>query len=277
LKIFVLLFLISILATSSIILSADGQREANFTKNPSKLSFSDKISPIIQQWRTSLEPESFAHDNNLKYSDGKITVYLYLTSSEHRTQIPEEIEIISYSDNIVVANIDSRQITQLSLLEFVQRIDSPVSGSLSQQTTIKKFPENSEKISETILDWQNSNDPLTFLEKNKLDSKDGKLKIYIYLSEAESTRDLSSYIDVLSKSENIVVSYASSQQITQLSLLEFVQRIDLPVTSSFPPSPEFDKVNEDENSYIIYGLVVAAIVIGALLFYRRKFTTTIKP
>ena len=92
-----------------------------------------KISSIIEQWQSSTDPEAFAQENNLKYSNGKIWIYIYLNSDESVSDLSPEIEIISSVDNIVSAYASSQQITELSQLDFVNRIDSPVLPDLKQE------------------------------------------------------------------------------------------------------------------------------------------------
>jgi len=89
----------------------------------------EKIHPLIIEWKTSPEPQAFASENDLQYSDGKIRVYLYLDDSESISKLPTDIDLVSSSGNIAVVYVDGRQVSQLSQLDFVQRIEPPVSGT----------------------------------------------------------------------------------------------------------------------------------------------------
>lgn len=93
-------------------------------------NFSDKINSHVLDVVTSDNPSQVAKQMKINFQDGKITVYVYLDSSENQNDIPKNIKIISSSENIAVANVNLQQINQLSKLDFVQRIDVPVSGRL---------------------------------------------------------------------------------------------------------------------------------------------------
>jgi len=91
----------------------------------------EKISPEISQWQQAPNPQAFARDNNIQFNDGKIRVYIYLINSESISNLPNDIDVVTSSDQIVVANVDSQQITNLAQLDFVHRIDLPVTGSIN--------------------------------------------------------------------------------------------------------------------------------------------------
>lgn len=92
---------------------------------------SEKISPEISQWQQATSPQAFARDNNIQLYDGKIRVYIYLINSESISNLPNDIDVVTSSDQIVVANVNSQQITNLAQLDFVHRIDLPVTGSIN--------------------------------------------------------------------------------------------------------------------------------------------------
>src|SRR3989344_5334504 len=116
---------------TSILASSDAERDDNTEKSNSIFVFSDKISPTLNQWQSSSDPVVFAQENNLTYSADSILVYIYLDSNDSILKIPQNIEITSSADNIVVAFLDSRQITQAAQLDFVARIDLPVMAKYS--------------------------------------------------------------------------------------------------------------------------------------------------
>jgi len=91
---------------------------------------SEKISPKLSQWQQATNPQAFARDNDIQFYDGKIRVYIYLINSESISNLPNDIDVVTSSDQIVVANVNSQQITNLAQLDFVHRIDLPVTGSI---------------------------------------------------------------------------------------------------------------------------------------------------
>jgi hypothetical protein len=133
----VLLLLISISSNFSI---TDAQNE-NFSRFEGKISsigelkqkysdFSPKINSKVLDVITNENPSEIAKKLRMNFKDDQITVYVYLHSSENQKGLPQNIEVISSSENIAVANVNLQQINQLSQLNFVQRIDVPVSGTL---------------------------------------------------------------------------------------------------------------------------------------------------
>jgi subtilisin family serine protease len=93
-------------------------------------NFSPKINNHVLDVITNDNPSEIAKKLKMNFKDGKVTVYVYLNSSQNQKDLPKNIEVISSSDNITVSNVNLQQINQLSQLNFVQRIDIPVSGTL---------------------------------------------------------------------------------------------------------------------------------------------------
>ncbi len=89
-----------------------------------------KIQSQIIEWRVSSNPEVFARDNNLIFSDNKIQVYVYLDSANSIANIPQNIDVIGSDDNIVVAFVNSEQINQLAQLDFVEQISPPIRATI---------------------------------------------------------------------------------------------------------------------------------------------------
>jgi len=278
-RIGIFIFLLLVL-TSSYYVNEGFSERTNSTKSDSgfKSPERSKIHPIITEWKSSTQPQVFASENNLQYSDGKIRVYLYLDDAESVSKLPTDIDLQSSSDNIVAAYVDGRQITQLSQLDFVQRIEPPVSGSFMVETNLKKtIPAGySEKVAELIQQWQASSDPAAFASENNLQYSDGKIRVYLYLDDAESVSKLPTDIDLQSSSDNIVAAYVDGRQITQLSQLDFVQRIEPPVSVSFDPPPIPD--NESIDEIFLYSSIagiIAVIVTGIVIVSRRKIAKKI--
>ena len=233
---------------------------------------SEKINHMLIQWQSSLNPQFFAEQNNLRTSEDKVSVYIYLDSYESVSKLATEIDLLSSSDNIAVAYVDGRQLTQLSQLDYVQRIDLPISASFMEKDLRKTIPDDySVKISESIQEWQSSSDPTSFATENNLEYSDGKIRVYIYLDSYESVTNLPNDIDFLVSSDNIVVAFLDSQEINQITKLDFVQRIELPVSGTFGPPQIADTESIDEIFlYSITAIIIAAVVSGIVVVSRRR-------
>ena len=88
-------------------------------------SSNSKIHSILIQWQLSEDPNEFAKENNLSYTENKIGVYIYLESVESRSKIPNEIIIAASDEKILVAFVSSEQLDELNDLNFVERITPP--------------------------------------------------------------------------------------------------------------------------------------------------------
>ncbi len=88
-------------------------------------SSSSKIHSILIQWQLSENPNEFAKENNLSYTENKIGVYIYLENAKSRSKIPSEITIIASDKKILVAFVSSEQLDKLEELDFIQRITPP--------------------------------------------------------------------------------------------------------------------------------------------------------
>jgi len=86
---------------------------------------SSKIHPLLVQWQVSENPNEFAKENNLSYTENKIGVYIYLDNSDSLSQIPSEIEVTANDEKIVVAFVSSKQLDKLDDLDFVERVTPP--------------------------------------------------------------------------------------------------------------------------------------------------------
>ena len=83
------------------------------------------LHPILIQWKLSDNRTEFAKQNNLSYDGEKIAVYIHLTSVESRLEIPKNIEITAFDQNIISAFVSADQLEQLEELNFVERITIP--------------------------------------------------------------------------------------------------------------------------------------------------------
>ncbi len=88
-------------------------------------SSSSKIHSILIQWQLSENPNEFAKENNLSYTENKIGVYIYLESVESRSKIPNEITIAASDEKILVAFVSSEQLDKLEELDFIERVTPP--------------------------------------------------------------------------------------------------------------------------------------------------------
>jgi len=91
----------------------------------SRLGESPKIHPILAQWMESNDPETFAKDNGLPYSEGKVSVYVHMTNSESISKIPSDVEVKGLDGKIAVAFVTPGQLDALGKLDFVERIALP--------------------------------------------------------------------------------------------------------------------------------------------------------
>jgi hypothetical protein len=70
-------------------------------------------------------PNEFAKENNLSYTENKIGVYIYLESVESRSKIPHEITVTAFYEKILVAFVSSEQLDKLEELDFIERVTPP--------------------------------------------------------------------------------------------------------------------------------------------------------
>jgi len=141
----IFLVLASLVIINTMILDSYEERDVTVGKNDLKIDNFGKIDPVIQQWQSSANPVTFAQENNLAYSDEKIRVYIYLDKPESISELPQEIEVTSSADNIAVAYLDSRQITQTANLDFVQRISPPILAKPPQIPTPTEGSDDNDK------------------------------------------------------------------------------------------------------------------------------------
>jgi len=104
--------------------------ESNLENSPTPIeefrsSSSSKIHSILIQWQLSENPNEFAKENNLSYTENKIQVYIYLESAESRSKIPHEITVTAFDEKILVSFVSSGQLDELDNLNFVKRITPP--------------------------------------------------------------------------------------------------------------------------------------------------------
>jgi len=86
---------------------------------------SSKIHPLLVQWQVSENPNEFAKENNLSYTENKIGVYIYLDNVDSSSKIPGEITITAFDEKIVVAFVSSEQLDELNDIDFVERVTLP--------------------------------------------------------------------------------------------------------------------------------------------------------
>ena len=84
-----------------------------------------KIHSILIQWQTSENPNEFAKENNLSYTENKIEVYIHLESVESRSKIPNDITITAFDEKKLVAFVSSKQLDKLEELDFIERVTPP--------------------------------------------------------------------------------------------------------------------------------------------------------
>jgi hypothetical protein len=84
-----------------------------------------KIHSILIQWQLSDNPNEFAKQNNLSFTEDKIAVYIHLKSVEFRSSIPKGIQITAFDEKIVAAFVSSGQLDKLEKLDFVEGVTPP--------------------------------------------------------------------------------------------------------------------------------------------------------
>ena len=100
---------------------------------------SSKIYPTLLKWQSSENHDEFAKTNDLLYKEGKVQVYIHLTSEKFLSQIPSEINIIASDQNIAVAYVTPEQLDEFENLDFVDRVTLPDLARISvmPQITVK--------------------------------------------------------------------------------------------------------------------------------------------
>ncbi len=88
-------------------------------------SSNSKIHSILIKWQTSENPDEFAKENNLSYTENKIGVYIYLKNTDSRSKIPHEITVTAFDEKILVAFVSSEQLDKLEELDFIERVTTP--------------------------------------------------------------------------------------------------------------------------------------------------------
>jgi len=98
-------------------------------------SSNSKIHSILIKWQTSENPDEFAKENNLSYTENKIGVYIYLKNTDSRSRIPHEITVTAFDEKILVAFVSSAQLDKLEKLDFIERVTPP---DLARTSSIPK-------------------------------------------------------------------------------------------------------------------------------------------
>jgi len=105
-------------------INSDLENSSNPIKPNRSLSDS-KIHPLLIQWQLSDNPNEFAKETNISFTENKISVYIYLDTVESKSKIPQDISITALDEKIIVAFVSSEQLDKLEELDFVQRITPP--------------------------------------------------------------------------------------------------------------------------------------------------------
>ncbi|MDH3384829.1 MAG: S8 family serine peptidase, partial [Nitrosopumilus sp.] len=133
---------------------------------------------------------------------------------------------------LLILSLSIGTISTVSFAQVENEDNSPLSlGDISSLEEIKtKYEDISPKISHRILDLINSDNPIDTSQKIGVSFENNQMILYVYVNSPENLQDIPSDIEILSSSDNIIVVRVNDQQITQLSQLDFVQRIDVPVS-----------------------------------------------
>lgn len=104
-----------------------------------------KIDPLIVQWQLASDPEQFAKANGLSYSEGKISVYVYLDNQSSIPKLSAAVNVSATDGNIAVVKATSDEITNLDKLDFVQRISVPdIARPLQNVTRVQQEQDNTQ-------------------------------------------------------------------------------------------------------------------------------------
>ena len=120
---------------------------------------------------------------------------------------------------------------------FSQTREESISDSEKFVKTSDLRSSESLKINSLLIEWQSSSTPEVFARNNNLSVSDNKIQVYIYLDSADSIVNIPQDIDVIDSNENIAVAFVSSEQINQLTQLDFVVKISPPIRAIISPIP----------------------------------------
>ena len=145
-------------------------------------------------------------------------------------------------------------------------------SSSDSEKFVKTHPElrssQSLKIHSLLFEWQSSSTPEVFARNNNLSVSDNKIQVYIYLDSADSIVNIPQDIDVIDSNENIAIAFVSSEQINQLTQLDFVVKISPPIRAIISPIPISQEDDGNDNFALIgIGIIIAVIIV---LIYSKK-------
>ena len=124
--VFIFLLFFTLLNTGSIFAeNMISEKENSSSIENFRSPTNSKIHPTLIQWKISEDPNEFAKQNNLSYSNNKIGVYIYLESAESRIKIPQNITITGSDQKIIVSFVSIEQLDMLEKLDFVERVTLP--------------------------------------------------------------------------------------------------------------------------------------------------------
>jgi hypothetical protein len=127
------------------------------------------------------------------------------------------------------------------------------------------------KIHYLLTEWQNSVNPAEFAKEHDLPYIDGKIPVYIYLNDPESSLKLPSEIETIEFDGNKVTAFVNSEELYQLEKLELIEKITPPdrvqkLSESKVPKSHAQKNGQDSNLWIL-GLI--AIIITAIVILKK--------
>jgi hypothetical protein len=130
------------------------------------------------------------------------------------------------------------------------------------------------KIHPILKNWQNSEDPDKFAQKNNLFHENNTIGAYIYLTSKEFQTSIAPDVKVLSSYGKTVFVLVTSDQLDEFNKLDFVEKITPPDLALPPPMPktEPEHVQTEEDSlddYILW-IVGGGITIGIVFVLKYK-------
>ena len=177
--------------------------------------------------------------------------------------------ILYYDVNIIPFVLLSIILISLYNVEYgfsQTREESSIDSEKFVKTHPKLRSSQSLKIHSLLFEWQSSSTPEVFARNNNLSVSDNKIQVYIYLDSADSIVNIPQDIDVIDSNENIAVAFVSSEQINQLTQLDFVVKISPPIRASISISQ-----NDGNDNFALIGIgIIIAVIIGVIYSKKRK-------
>jgi hypothetical protein len=165
-------------------------------------------------------------------------------------------------------------ITLVSPIFISAEEDTPYSQKSKEDIMEKSFIS---KIHPIVTNWQKSEDPDKFAQQNNLFHENGTIGVYIHLTNKEFQASIASETKIMSSYGKTIYALVTSEQLDDLSKLDYVEKITPPDLARTPPIPkpvqETLIQEESQNDYlllIILGGIVVGTAIGIVIAFKYK-------